>query len=287
MTENTQEKVTAEVPDLTKRDKIDTYIRSTFLLGSFNFERMQAIGFAVSMIPAIKRFYTKKEDQAEALTRHLEFFNTQPWVASSIMGVTAAMEREKAAGKEGIDDAAITNVKVGLMGPLAGVGDPIYWGTARIVLAAVGASFAIAGNILGPLIFFFGMTVIRWATRWYGFKYGYEKGTQIVGEAGGNTLQKITQGAAVMGLFVMGSLVYRWTTINIPLKLTEYEQNGKNVEVTVQSMMDQLLPGLAALALCFLCMWLLRKRVNAIWIIFGLFAVGIAGSYLGFLSLPS
>ena len=210
MTENTQEKVTAEVPDLTKRDKIDTYIRSTFLLGSFNFERMQAIGFAVSMIPAIKRFYTKKEDQAEALTRHLEFFNTQPWVASSIMGVTAAMEREKAAGKEGIDDAAITNVKVGLMGPLAGVGDPIYWGTARIVLAAVGASFAIAGNILGPLIFFFGMTVIRWATRWYGFKYGYEKGTQIVGEAGGNTLQKITQGASVMGLFVMGSLVYRW-----------------------------------------------------------------------------
>ena len=287
MTENTQEKVTAEVPDLTRRDKIDTYIRSTFLLGSFNFERMQSIGFAVSMIPAIKRFYTKKEDQAEALTRHLEFFNTQPWVASSIMGVTAAMEREKAAGKEGIDDAAITNVKVGLMGPLAGVGDPIYWGTARIVLAAVGASFAIAGNILGPLIFFFGMTVIRWATRWYGFKYGYEKGTQIVGEAGGNTLQKITQGASVMGLFVMGSLVYRWTTINIPLKLTEYEQNGKNVEVTVQSMMDQLLPGLAALALCFLCMWLLRKRVNAIWIIFGLFAVGIAGSYLGFLSLPS
>ena len=144
MTENTQEKVTTEVPDLTKGDKINTYIRSTFLLGSFNFERMQSIGFAVSMIPAIKRFYTKKEDQAEALTRHLEFFNTQPWVASPIIGVTAAMEREKAAGKEGIDDAAITNVKVGLMGPLAGVGDPIYWGTARIVLAAVGASFAIA-----------------------------------------------------------------------------------------------------------------------------------------------
>ena len=285
MTENKNVEL-VEVPELTQRDKVETYFRSTFLLGSFNFERMQSIGFAVSMIPAIKRFYTKKEDQAEALTRHLEFFNTQPWVASSIMGVTAAMEREKAAGKD-IDEAAITNVKVGLMGPLAGVGDPIYWGTARIVLAALGASLAVTGNILGPLLFFFGLTAIRWATRWYGFKYGYEKGTQIVGEAGGNTLQKITQGASVMGLFVMGSLVYRWTTINIPLKLTEYEQNGKNVEVTVQSMMDQLLPGLAALALCFLCMWLLRKRVNAIWIIFGLFAVGIAGSYLGFLSLPS
>ena len=285
MTENTQEKVTTEVPDLTKGDKINTYIRSTFLLGSFNFERMQSIGFAVSMIPAIKRFYTKKEDQAEALTRHLEFFNTQPWVASSIMGVTAAMEREKAAGKD-IDEAAITNGKVGLMGPLAGVGDPIFWGTARIVLAALGASLAVTGNILGPLLFFFGMTAIRWATRWYGFKYGYEKGTQIVTEAGGNTLQKITQGASVMGLFVMGALVYRWTSVNIPLPLTSYtNQAGETVNVTVQSVLNDLLPGLASLGLCFLCMWLLKKKINAIWLIFALFGVGILGSYLGFLAL--
>ncbi len=284
MTENKNVEL-VEVPELTQRDKVETYFRSTFLLGSFNFERMQSIGFAVSMIPAIKRFYTKKEDQAEALTRHLEFFNTQPWVASSIMGVTAAMEREKAAGKD-IDEAAITNVKVGLMGPLAGVGDPIYWGTARIVLAALGASLAVTGNILGPLLFFFGMTAIRWATRWYGFKYGYEKGTQIVTEAGGNTLQKITQGASVMGLFVMGALVYRWTSVNIPLPLTSYKnQAGETVNVTVQSVLNDLLPGLASLGLCFLCMWLLKKKINAIWLIFALFGVGILGSYLGFLAL--
>ena len=92
MTENKNVEL-VEVPELTQRDKVETYFRSTFLLGSFNFERMQSIGFAVSMIPAIKRFYTKKEDQAEALTRHLEFFNTQPWVASSIMGVTAGEVR--------------------------------------------------------------------------------------------------------------------------------------------------------------------------------------------------
>ena len=77
---------------LTAADQRNMYIRSTFLLGSFNFERMQAIGFCVSMIPAIKRFYSSKEDQAEALKRHLEFFNTQPWVASPVLGVTAAME---------------------------------------------------------------------------------------------------------------------------------------------------------------------------------------------------
>lgn len=66
-------------PSSPSADKVDTYIRSTFLLGSFNFERMQSIGFAVSMIPAIKRFYTKKEDQGGGVTA-TEFFNTQPWV---------------------------------------------------------------------------------------------------------------------------------------------------------------------------------------------------------------
>ncbi|MBU9919060.1 MAG: PTS system mannose/fructose/sorbose family transporter subunit IID, partial [Fusobacteriaceae bacterium] len=129
---------------LTKQDIRSINFRSTFLLGSFNFERMQSMGFCVSMIPAIKRLYTKKEDQVAALKRHLEFFNTQPWVGSAVIGVTVAMEQERANGAP-IDDASISGVKVGLMGPLAGVGDPIFWGTARPVLAALGASLAIAG----------------------------------------------------------------------------------------------------------------------------------------------
>ena len=285
MTENTQEKVTTEVPDLTKGDKINTYIRSTFLLGSFNFERMQSIGFAVSMIPAIKRFYTKKEDQAEALTRHLEFFNTQPWIGSAIMGVTAAMEEERANGAP-IDDGAINGVKVGLMGPLAGVGDPIYWGTARIILAALGASLAITGNIMGPLLFFIGINIIRILTRWYSMKYGYEKGTEIVQDMEGGQLQKLTTGASVLGLFVMGGLVARWASLNIPLEIARYtNQKGEEVVTTVQSVLNDLLPGLVPLLLTFLCMTLLKKKVSAIAIIFVMFAVGIAGRYLGVLGL--
>lgn len=283
-TASQQPNAAGQVPELTKRDYIATYLRSTFLLGSFNFERMQAIGFAVSMVPAIKRFYSKKEDQAAAMRRHLEFFNTQPWIASPILGVTAAMERQKAAGED-IDDAAITNVKVGLMGPMAGVGDPLFWGTARPVLAALGASLALTGNILGPLLFFFGLGAMRAATRWYGFRVGYQKGVEVISEVGGGTLQKLTQMASIMGLFVMGSLVSKWTSINIPLQISSYtDQNGKEVTQTVQDILDSLLPGLVPLLLTFLCMWLLRKKVNAIWIIFGMFAIGILGYWGGVLA---
>ncbi|OOF88136.1 PTS system mannose/fructose/sorbose family transporter subunit IID [Rodentibacter ratti] len=270
---------------LTKGDILKTYFRSTFLLGSFNFERMQSMGFCVSMIPTIKRLYSKKEDQAAALKRHLEFFNTQPWVGSAIMGVTAAMEQERANGAKDVDDAAISGVKVGLMGPLAGVGDPIFWGTLRPVLAALGAGIALTGSILGPLLFFVLINVIRALTRWYGFKYGYEKGTEIVSDMGGGRLQKITQGASILGLFVMGSLVSKWTSINVPLELTRYKnQLGEEVVVTLQGVLNDLLPGLLALLLTFLCMYLLRKKVNAMVIIFALFGVGILGYWAGILA---
>ena len=271
---------------LTTRDLRRMYWRSTFLLGSFNFERMQAMGFCYTLMPAIRKVYRgDKAAEAAALKRHLEFYNTQPWVSSVVFGVTAAMEEQKAKGED-ISEETITSVKVGLMGPLAGVGDPIFWGTARPVLAALGASLALNGSIVGPLLFFIGINVLRVLTRWYGLKFGYERGTEMVTEVGGGQLKKITQMAAIMGLFVMGALVSKWTTIKFPAVVsTVKNDDGIMVDTTVQSILDQLLPGLAALGLTFLCMWLLNKKVNALWIILGMFAIGIAGAATGFLGL--
>ena len=77
---------------LNKKDLINIFIRSNFLLGSFNFERMQAIGFCVSLLPALRKVYKdNKQEMAAAMKRHLEFFNTQPFLATPIMGITAAM----------------------------------------------------------------------------------------------------------------------------------------------------------------------------------------------------
>ncbi|AJH00900.1 PTS system mannose/fructose/sorbose family transporter subunit IID [Clostridium beijerinckii] len=267
---------------LNKSDIVKMFIRSNFLLGSFNFERMQAIGFCVTLIPALKKLY-KGDELSAALKRHLEFFNTQPFMATPIMGITAAMEEQKANGAD-IDEGSISGVKIGLMGPLAGVGDPIFWGTLRPVLAALGAGLALTGSIIGPLIFFIGFNAIRLATNWYGMFYGYEKGTQLVADMGGNKLRYLTEGASVLGLLVIGGLVSKWTTVNIPFVLSKYTQaDGKEVVTTIQSVLDSLMPGLVPLLLTFLCMYLLKKKVNPLVIIFGLFAVGILGVACGIL----
>ncbi|QHB32380.1 PTS mannose transporter subunit IID [Yersinia canariae] len=281
----TVDKTTTGEKKLTPADIRGVFIRSNLFQGSWNFERMQALGFCFSMVPAIRRLYPENsEERKQAIKRHLEFFNTQPFVAAPILGVTLAMEEQKANGAE-IDDAAINGIKVGLMGPLAGVGDPIFWGTVRPVLAALGAGIAMSGSLLGPLLFFVLFNLVRLLTRYYGVAYGYSKGVNIVSDMDGGLLQKLTEGASILGLFVMGALVNKWTHVNIPVVVSKItNQNGETTVTTVQTILDQLMPGLVPLLLTFGCMWLLRRKVNALWIIMGFFAIGIFGYWIGFLA---
>ena len=211
---------------LSKSDRQKVWWRSTFLQGSWNYERMQNLGWAYSLIPAIKKLYTKKEDQAAALERHMEFFNTHPYVAAPIIGVTLALEEEKANGAA-IDDAAIQGVKIGMMGPLAGIGDPVFWFTVRPILGALGASLAASGNILGPIIFFIAWNAIRMAFLWYTQELGYKAGSEITKDMSGGILQDITKGASILGMFILAVLVERWVSIKFIFNVSSVKLDDK------------------------------------------------------------
>ncbi|WP_158379631.1 PTS mannose transporter subunit IID [Candidatus Williamhamiltonella defendens] len=279
------ENVASSKKKLTAGDMRAAFIRSHLFQGSWNFERMQALGFCFSMIPAIRRLYPENNtERQQAIKRHLEFFNTHPYVMAPVIGVTMAMEEKRANGAR-IDDAAINGIKVGLMGPLAGVGDPIFWGTLRPVFAALGAGLAMSGSLLGPLLFFILFNFVRLLSLYYGITYGYLKGINMVNDMQGGVLQKLTEGASILGLFVMGALVNKWTHINIPVVVSKItDQTGHITVTTLQTIFDQLMPGLVPLLLTFACMWILRRNVNALWIILSFFTIGIFGYWLGFLS---
>lgn len=305
---------------LSKKDRMSVALRHQFLQGSWNYERMQNGGWAFSMIPAIKKLYSNKEDQIAALKRHLEFYNTHPYVSAPVMGVTLALEEGRANG-EPIDDVAIQGVKVGMMGPLAGVGDPVFWFTIRPILGALGASIALGGSALGPILFFVLWNVIRLVFLWYTQEFGYKAGASISSDLSGGMLGKITEGASILGMFIIGALVQRWVSISFtPVVSTIPQQAGAYIDwtniakvisengpaqgihdalssfaqlgptgleqmkvTTLQQNLDSLIPGLAAVGLTLLCCYLLKKKVSPIVIILALFAVGIIGRLLGFM----
>lgn len=149
----------------------------------------------------------------------------------------------------------------------------------------LGAGLALKGELLGPILFFALFNIVRLAARYYGVVYGYKKGLDVVQDMSGGLLQKLTEGASILGLFIMGALVQKWTSINVPLVLSTIQKQDGTIEVTtVQSILDSLMPGLLPLLLTFACMWLLRNRVNAIWIILGFFVIGILGAATGALA---
>ena len=297
---------------LSKKDRMDVCWRHQFLQGSWNYERMQNGGWCYSIIPAIKKLYSKEEDRAAALKRHLEFYNTHPYVSAPVMGVTLALEEERANGMP-VDDQTVQGVKVGMMGPLAGVGDPVFWFTVRPILGALGASLALSGSIVGPLLFFVVWNLVRIAFLWYTQEFGYKVGTSIAKDMSGGLLGKVTEGASILGMFIIGALVQRWVSISftpvvsqvtqskgayiewdklskgaagIKEALTQYSSLGANglnqVKVTtLQQNLDQLVPGLAALLLTLLCCYLLKKKVSPIVIIIALFVVGIVARVIG------
>ena len=297
---------------LSKKDRMDVCWRHQFLQGSWNYERMQNGGWCYSIIPAIKKLYTKEEDRAAALKRHLEFYNTHPYVSAPVMGVTLALEEERANGMP-VDDQTVQGVKVGMMGPLAGVGDPVFWFTVRPILGALGDSLALSGSIVGPLLFFVVWNLVRIAFLWYTQEFGYKVGTSIAKDMSGGLLGKVTEGASILGMFIIGALVQRWVSISftpvvsqvtqskgayiewdklpkgtagIKEALSQYASLGANglnqtKVTTLQQNLDQLIPGLAALLLTLLCCYLLKKKVSPIVIIIALFVVGIVARVIG------
>ena len=62
MTKTTTEK------KLTPSDIRGVFIRSNLFQGSWNFERMQALGFCFSMVPAIRRLYPENNDARKQAT---------------------------------------------------------------------------------------------------------------------------------------------------------------------------------------------------------------------------
>lgn len=133
---------------LTKKDITNMGLYSIIEQSSFSFERMQAPGFTLSMIPAAKKiFKDSKEDMSEFMTYNMEFMNTEPHMATFLMGLILSME------EAGEDRKLIEGIRNGLFGPFAGLGDAIFWFTVLPISAAICCSLAQNGSILGPLLY--------------------------------------------------------------------------------------------------------------------------------------
>lgn len=272
---------TADERKLTKKDLNRVAIRSLGMEWDWNYERQMNMAFCYSMLPIIKKLYPNKDDQIQAMQRHMEFFNTTPHMSTLILGITAAMEEQNATDPE-FETESINNVKVSLMGPLAGIGDSFIWGTLRIIATGVGVSLAAQGNILGPILFLLLFNIPAQGLRFYLMHAGYKLGSGFLAKVQESGLMDIlTYGASVLGLMVIGGMTAENVSVSVPLVIGSGE-----TATTLGEICNTIMPGLLPLAFTMLMYWLVsKKNVKTTTLLVALVVVGLVGSFFGILGV--
>lgn len=243
---------------VTRRDFMKTVWRhNTSFEISWNYERMQALGFAYSMMPVLRKIYPDRHEYFMNLKRHLQFFNSNTIIGSPIiMGAVCALEEKK-------ETALADNLKIGLMGPFAGIGDTIVAVLMKPIVAVFAASFALSGHSFGAVLMLL-LGACWFYFKFLGFDIGHRQGVGLVNQMAQGALDRITEAASQVGLFVIGGFIpsiLSGVTTKVQF-IKKIMVNGKQVVQTVklQDSFDKILPYAIPVMLVFLVYWLVKQK---------------------------
>jgi PTS system mannose-specific IID component len=153
------------------------YLRSFLLQASWNFEKLQNLGFYYMILPGLKAIYGERIP-AEVSRRHLDYFNTHPCFAPLVAATSLRLEESAAAGEESAVDCE--TYKKMVMAPFAAMGDSLFWGGVRPLAALVGLLVATLGSLWAPVVFLVLYNVPQLLFRGAGLALGYRQGLRSI-----------------------------------------------------------------------------------------------------------
>jgi PTS system mannose-specific IID component len=209
-------------------DILHCFLRTFFLQVLWNFERYLSYGVTYALMPVLKKIYTTPEERARAITRHMEYFNTHPYMASFVLGAVLRMEMEKRLlprTKQKQKEEEISALKVGMMGPIAAMGDNLFWATVRpycgliAVALVLSHAFQIKGQFwIIPLLYLVVYNLAHLGIRIMGFLQGYRLSDQVV-----LALHKLGSQEAIRGLRLASILLLGVLIVFVNLSVLEKE----------------------------------------------------------------
>jgi mannose/fructose/N-acetylgalactosamine-specific phosphotransferase system component IID len=186
-------------------DLLGVFWRSFFIQASWSYDRMQSLGFAFAMIPVLRRLYPDRSEFSARLAAHMEYFNTQPYLASFVLGAAARAEETRAAARGPAPDLA--ELKKTLMAPLGALGDSFFWGSLKPFASAAAVAVLLTGSVWAPLLFLFLYNVIHVGLRFGLVFIGYGTEGDVVGLLSRYNFTRLARRYKVMSLAIIGCIV--------------------------------------------------------------------------------
>jgi len=247
-------------------------------LSSMSYEWLESFGFAVSMIPVIKKLYGgDKEEEIAALKRHAAFYNTEPQLGAVINGIACGMEEERANGAD-IDDEVINGIKLGLMGPLAGIGDAMVPGMFIPLLLSIAIGLSAGGSPVGAIFYMITYLVSITAISYFVFMKGYTLGTKSVDMIVGEAAMRVRSAFNLLGSLVVGGVAASYVGVS-----TSWVIKLAGQEMVINDTLNGVFPNILSLLLVIIC-WLFmsKKRMSTLKVMGILVIVAVIGVFIGF-----
>lgn len=198
--------------------RLQALLRSLMLQGAWNFERLQNIGFAFCMEPGLRALYRDPRERAAALRRHLELFNTHPYMAVYVLGAALRAEEEVAAGRA--KGEQVSALKLGLTPALAAVGDSFFWATLRPAAAVLAMAWLWLApkpwDLAAPLVFLVAYNLPGLWLRLHSLEAGYAKGQDVAVHIAALRLPAVTEGLRLAALSAVGGLAGSLARVSHP-----------------------------------------------------------------------
>lgn len=239
-----------------------------------SFDRMQALAFSYSLNNILRKVYADRPDELqEAMKRHISMFNTNCDWGSIIHGIVISLEEERANGNEAITPEVIESLKIGLMGPLAGIGDSVDQGIVATIPLAIFVPMALKGSVVAAFIP--GLIYLAWSFgwSWFLFNKGYKLGkSSVLTILNSGTIKKVIDVASIVGLFMIGCLSAAYVKFGTIIKFA-----GEAGTVKLQTILDGMLPNLLPFALVMgIYFYIVKRGPKYIKIIIAMMLLAIA-----------
>ncbi|KAF1305143.1 PTS system mannose/fructose/sorbose family transporter subunit IID [Candidatus Enterococcus willemsii] len=246
-----------------------------------SFDRMQALAFSYSLNKILRKIYKDDPEELQAaMRRHVQMFNTNCDWGSIIHGIVISLEEQRSNGNEEITPEIIESLKIGLMGPLAGIGDSVDQGIVATIPLAIFVPMALNGSVLAA--FLPGIIYLAWSFgwSWFLFNKGYSFGrSSVLNILNSGAIKKVIDIASIVGLFMIGCLSAAYVKFSTVLEFVSDTE-----VVKVQDILNDMLPNLLPFALVMaMYFYIIKKGPKYLQIILVTMAFAIALTLFGIL----
>lgn len=248
--------------------------RSFFLQSSWNYRGMMSMGFLYAISPALDKIHAEGPARESAYLRHLEYFNTNPYLSSVVMGVIIQLEERLSRGE--ITEDIIHDTKEGLMTACAAIGDGLFWDSWRPFVAAAALTFAFGNYLFTPLLFLAIYNLPHLYFRFGGVFWGYRQGTHVIRKLRQFQIPQIRQNLRMGTIVLLAYLIPNHVNLHTPFLF-------RHMPLEYYYFGEKVVQGIGALILVSLGFIAYRAKIDVLMISFLLMILALVLYHWGIL----